>query len=335
MMRYRPLGRSGFAVSELGFGAWGIGGATPGATSYGQTDDAVSLRALEEAIARGINFFDTSAVYGYGHSEELLGRAMRHCRDRVVVATKSGLTEYGAPTDFSPQRIRTSLTESLRRLQTDYVDILQLHNPPPARIRDAADIVETIARLKDDGLIRAFGVSVREPTDGLLALVHLDPDVIQTNFNLLDQRALDSGLLDEAEAAACAIIARTPLCFGFLSGQVDERTVFAPDDHRSRWPRSQIIAWADGSREMRKHADRGQTPSQFALQFCLSFPAVTSAIPGMLRREEVVENAAASAGGALSQAKLAALRAVYVRLETMTKPADPGKIDRIPVAQSA
>jgi aryl-alcohol dehydrogenase-like predicted oxidoreductase len=334
-MRYRPLGRSGIAVSEIGFGAWGIGGATPGATSYGHTDDAVSLRALEEARARGINFFDTSSIYGYGHSEELLGRVLRNCRDRVVIATKSGLTEYGAPTDFSPHRIRSTLTESLRRLQTDYVDILQLHNPPPARIRDAEDIKETLARLKDEGLIRAFGVSVRAPADGLLALVHLDPDVIQTNFNLLDQRALDCGLLDEADAAACAIVARTPLCFGFLSGHVDERTVFAPDDHRSRWPRSQIIAWASAGRDVRKHADGGQTPSQLALQFCLSFPALTSAIPGMLRPEEVVENAAASGLGALSRNTLAALRAVYVRLETMTKPVDPGKIDRTPLAQSA
>jgi aryl-alcohol dehydrogenase-like predicted oxidoreductase len=334
-MRYRPLGRSGIAVSEIGFGAWGIGGATPGATSYGSTDDTVSLRALEEALARGINFFDTSSVYGYGHSEKLLGRVLRNCRDRVVIATKSGLTEYGAPTDFSPHRIRSTLMESLGRLQTDYVDILQLHNPPPARIRDAADIVETIARLKDEGLIRAFGVSVRAPADGLLALAHLDPDVIQTNFNLLDQRALDCSLLDEAEAAACAIVARTPLCFGFLSGQVNERTAFAPDDHRSRWPRSQIVAWANAARDMLAHADRAQTPSQFALQFCLSYSPVTSVIPGMLRREEVVDNAAASGLGALGQATLAALRARYVKLEAMSKPVDPGKIDQIPVAQSA
>jgi aryl-alcohol dehydrogenase-like predicted oxidoreductase len=334
-MRYRPLGRSGIAVSEIGFGAWGIGGATPGATSYGRTDDAVSLRALEEALARGINFFDTSSVYGYGHSEKLLGRALRDCRDRVVIATKSGLTEYGAPTDFSPRRIRSTLTESLRRLQTDYVDILQLHNPPPARIRDAADICESIARLKGEGLIRAFGVSVREPADGLLALVHLDPDVIQTNFNLLDQRALDCGLLDEAEAAACAIIARTPLCFGFLGGQVNETTTFPPDDHRSRWPRSQISAWGSGGRAMLAHADRRQTPSQFALQFCLSFAPVTSVIPGMLRREEVIENAAASELGALNQATRAALRTLYAKLETVSKPVDPGKIDRQPVAQSA
>ena len=280
-------------------------------------------------------FFDTSSVYGYGHSEKLLGRALRNCRDRVVIATKSGLTEYGAPTDFSPRRIRSTLTDSLRRLQTDYVDILQLHNPPPARVRDAADIRDCIARLKDEGLIRAFGVSVRAPADGLLALVHLDPDVIQTNFNLLDQRALDCGLLDEAEAAACAIIARTPLCFGFLSGQVDEGTVFAADDHRSRWPRSQIIAWASAGRDMRRYADRAQTPSQFALQFCLSFPAVTSSIPGMLRPEEVVENAAASELGAVRQATLAALRAVYRKLETIAKPVDPGKIDRPLAAQSA
>jgi aryl-alcohol dehydrogenase-like predicted oxidoreductase len=334
-MRYRPLGRSGIAVSNIGFGAWGIGGATPGATSYGRTDDAVSLRAVEEALARGINFFDTSAVYGYGHSEELLGQALRHCRDRAIIATKAGLWEYGTPADFSPQRIRRSLYGSLRRLRTDYVDVLQLHNPPADRICNATDIGECIARLKARGLIRAFGVSVREPADGLLALAHLRPDLIQTNFNLLDQRALDCGLLDAAAAGQCAIIARTPLCFGFLSGRVNERTAFAPDDHRSRWPRSQIVAWANAAREMIAQAGRRHTPSQFALQFCLSFPPITSVIPGMMRAEEAAENAVAGGLGALSQATLATLRAIYVKLETMIKPVDPGKIDQVPIAQSA
>jgi aryl-alcohol dehydrogenase-like predicted oxidoreductase len=260
---------------------------------------------------------------------------LRHGRDKAVIATKAGLERYGAPADFSALRIRTSLTESLRRLRTDRVDLLQLHNPPPERIRNGADIAETAERLKSEGLIRAFGVSVREPADGLVALEHLQPDAVQANFNLLDQRALDCGLLDAAAARQCAIIARTPLCFGFLSGQVNESTRFAPDDHRSRWPREQIVAWVRGSHAMLAHARSGQTPSQFALQFCLSFPQVTSVIPGMLRREEVIENAAASAQDPLDQPTLVELRSLYLRIGAMLKPADPGKIDRSPVAQSA
>jgi aryl-alcohol dehydrogenase-like predicted oxidoreductase len=335
MMRYRPLGRSGLTVSEIGFGAWGIGGATPGATSYGRTDDVVSLRALEEALACGINFFDTSNVYGYGHSETLLGQALRKHRDRVVIATKAGLEQYGAPADFSPARIRTSLADSLRRLRSDYIDVLQLHNPPLERIHNAADICEIVDRLKSEGRIRAFGVSVREPADGLAAIERLQPDAVQANFNLLDQRAIDCGLLDAAAARQCAIIARTPLCFGFLSGQLTESTRFSSDDHRSRWSRDQIIAWTRGGRDMLSYAAAGQTPSQFALRFCLSFAQVTSVIPGMLRQEEVAENAATSRFAPLDQLTLTALREVYRGPGAMLKPVDPGKIDHTRAAQSA
>src|SRR5437588_5988051 len=111
-MRYRPLGRSGIEISEIGFGAWGIGGCTPGATSYGKTDDSASLRALEAALDRGISFFDTSGVYGYGHSEELLGRALAGHREQVAIATKAGLREYGAPLDFSPASITAGVEAS-------------------------------------------------------------------------------------------------------------------------------------------------------------------------------------------------------------------------------
>jgi aryl-alcohol dehydrogenase-like predicted oxidoreductase len=332
-MRSRPLGRTGIAVSEIGFGAWGIGGATPGATSYGRTDDAASLRALNAAIACGINFFDTSNVYGYGHSEELLGQALRARRDKVVIATKAGLYRYGEAADFSAAHIRKSLEDSLRRLRSDYVDLLQLHNPPPERMRDAADICETIRRLKSEGRIRAFGVSVREPADGLAAVEHLEPDAIQANFNLLDQRALDCCLFAAAAARHCAIIARTPLCFGFLGGRIDESTTFPTEDHRSRWPRQQVVAWLRGGRQMLRHAEPTETASQFALRFCLSFEAVACVIPGMLRAEEVIENAAASRSGPIPRSILAALREDYRALGAMLKPSDPGKVDR--VAQSA
>src|ERR1041384_5899737 len=127
-MRSRALGRA-LTVSEIGFGAWGIGGATPGATSYGATDDRVSLRAIEKALDLGITFFDTSNVYGYGHSEELLGQVLAGRRAQAVIATKAGLVRYGDPVDLSPDAIRTSLEQSLCRLRTDRVDLLLLHNP--------------------------------------------------------------------------------------------------------------------------------------------------------------------------------------------------------------
>ena len=329
MIHVRKLGRSGLSVSEIGFGAWGIGGSTPGATSYGRTEDRMSLRAIDEALAQGINFFDTSNVYGFGHSEELLWQALQNRRDRAVVATKAGLVRYGEPLDFSPAEIRRSLEGSLRRLKFDHVDVLQLHTPPVERMSAGADLRELAAQLKKDGLIRAFGISVRAPADGFCALEQLAPDVIQTNFNLLDQRAIDCGLLDAAAAAGCAVIARTPLCFGFLGGSVDENTNFPEDDHRSRWPREQIAWWVRGAKAMLKLAEPGQSAGQFALRFCLSFPAVTSVIPGILTAQEAVENAAASTLGPLPPATFEAVRRVYAGLgEPLAKPADPGKMDR-------
>jgi aryl-alcohol dehydrogenase-like predicted oxidoreductase len=331
-MRHRPLGRSGIDISEIGFGTWGIGGPTPGATSYGKTDDSTSLRALGAALDHGITFFDTSGVYGYGHSEELLGLAFAHQRDRVVIATKAGLREYGAPLDFSPASIRACVEASLRRLRLEYVDLLQWHNPSAEYMESGEDEIRaTAARLKRDGLIRAFGVSIRAPQDGFIALERLRPDALQANFNLLDHRVLDCGLLEAAAAASCAIIARTPLCFGFLAGEVGEETIFSADDHRSRWPREQIAWWAHGARQMRGHAkaEPGQTPSQFALRFCLSFSAVTSAIPGMLTEQEVVENAAASALGQLRDDTIAAVRETYRGLGSLVaKPVDLGRIER-------
>ena len=127
-MKYRPLGKTGLIVSEIGFGAWGIGGRTVGTTSYGDTDDAMSLAALRRARECGISFFDTSAAYGNGHSEELIGQAFEGSRTSIVIATKAGYDSWDRPPDFSPAAITVSAEASLRRLRTDYIDLLQLHN---------------------------------------------------------------------------------------------------------------------------------------------------------------------------------------------------------------
>lgn len=328
-MKYRRLGATDIMVSEIGFGAWGIGGATPGATSYGRTDDAVSLRALARALDEGITFFDTSAVYGYGHSEELIGQAFARCRDRVVIATKAGLVAYGEPPDFSSSALTHSLELSLRRLGTDHVDLFQLHNPPPDVLRNLDDVVDAVSALRRAGKIRAFGISVRQPVDGFLAIETASPDALQVNFNVLDQRLLDIGLEAEASKARTSLIVRTPLCFGFLSGSVDERTVFAPSDHRSRWTRGQIRAWAEGARSFRAVMDgsESQTPSQFALRFCLSFGTVASVIPGILSEAEARENGAASDLGPLAAGELATIREIYMESTEFVgaMAADPGK----------
>lgn len=312
-MRYRSLGRSGLEVSEVGFGAWGIGGATPGATSYGSTCDAASRDALERAFELGVNFFDTSSIYGAGHSEELLGETFARRRDRVRIATKAGRRDYLGPPDFSPSALRRSLDESLARLRTDYVDLLQLHNPAVHELRPEHPALETLHALQHEGRIRTFGLSVGDPEEAHIAIERLAIPVVQLNFNLLDQRPLEMGLFELAQAHGTGIIARTPLCFGVLTGRVGEDTSFAPDDHRSAWPREQIDRWVGASRAfVGAVADRErQTPAQIALRFCLSYTAVTTAIPGMLTREQVEENTAASELGPLSPHELAVLRSCY------------------------
>ncbi len=312
-MKYRPLGASGLEVSEIGFGAWGIGGLTDGMTSYGATDDGESLRALEHALAIGINFFDTSNVYGSGHSETLIGRAFSSCRDQVIIASKAGFTAYDAPLDFSPGHLRKSLEQSLIRLGSDYLDLFQLHNPPPALLRDTPEIGETLAALKTEGLIRAHGVSAKGPDEAIGALDAFPFDSVQVNLNMMDIRAIDSGLLRLAAERGAGVIARTPLCFGFLSGRVSSETKFPPGDHRHMWSQKQIETWSEGARqlELAVPAPNNQSRSQMAIRYCLSHDGVSTVIPGILTEQEATENALASEFGPLSENELQAVRKIH------------------------
>ena len=310
-MEYRVLGRTGLVVSEIGFGAWGIGGRTVGTTSYGDTDDATSLAALARAVDRGITFFDTSSAYGDGHSEALLGQAFRTMRSRVVLATKAGYESWDRPPDFSAAAVVASVERSLARLQTDYLDLLQLHNPPTeALVRD--DLLEALRRLVATGRIRAWGVSAKSPTEALEALRGCDVPVVQANFNMMDVRALTSGLFDEVSRRQAGFIARTPLCFGFLTGLIDRGTAYPPGDHRLGWSRAQLDNWIDGAQDLLAAvgAAPGAAAVESALRFCLAFPAVSSVIPGILKPGEVDQNAAASGQGALPAAAVEAVLAI-------------------------
>lgn len=306
-MKYRPLGSTGLEVSEIGFGAWGIGGATAGATSYGATDDAGSRTALSRAFDLGITFYDTAPAYGDGHSETLIGEAFRGRRSRIVVATKAGQQRWGQPPDFSPAALLRSAEASLRRLGGDAIDLLQLHNPPAGLFAADPDVAETLDGLREAGTIRAWGVSVKSPQEASALIGVVPAAVVQVNLNMLDVRAATSGLLAEAASHGIGVIARTPLCFGFLSGAVDGTTRFADDDHRTAWSRAQIVRWADGARQLHEAAGSGQAAAQApdqswsrtALRFCLSFPEVATTIPGILSAQEAEENAAASAAGPL------------------------------------
>ena len=313
-MKYRALGRSGLTVSEIGFGAWGIGGRTVSTTSYGETEDATSLAALRRAADCGITFFDTSVAYGNGHSEELIGRAFAGDRSKVVIATKAGYDSWDRPPDFSPAAIVRSAEGSLARLGTDYLDLFQLHNPP-VDVLKSEEVRVALAGLQAAGKIRAWGVSAKSPADALEALRTAEPDAIQANFNMMDVRVVDSGLLDDAARRGVGFIGRTPLCFGFLSGTIRRDTAFPPGDHRLGWSREQLDTWIDGAADLLVAVSSrpGREGAQSALRFCLSFPALSCTIPGILTPAEAEANAGASEPGPLAPAAVEAVMAINRR----------------------
>jgi aryl-alcohol dehydrogenase-like predicted oxidoreductase len=308
-MNYRSLGRTGLSVSEIGFGAWGIGGRTAGHTSYGDTDDRTSLAALARALDCGITFFDTSSAYGEGHSEELIGQAFAGAkRDKVVIATKAGYDSWDRAPDFSPAAVEASVDKSLARLRSDYVDLLQLHNPPAEALRCGA-LREALGRLQASGKIRAWGVSAKSPAEAIEALVEFGAPVVQANFNMMDVRVIESGLLQQVERRGAGFIGRTPLCFGFLTGTIGRDTTFPPGDHRLGWSPVQLGNWIDGAQDLLSAvgARPGKEGAESALRFCLAFAGVSTVIPGILTASEAEANAAASAAGPLPAEAVAAV----------------------------
>jgi len=309
-VNYRKLGKTDIVVSEIGFGAWGIGG-----NSYGPVNDRESVAALECARENGVTFYDTADLYGEGHSEELIGETFRSVREHVVIATKVGTLPHSGffmPQDFSDAHILTAVEESLRRLGTDYIDLYQLHSPPGELLSRGKGVLETMEKLKLEGKIREFGISVRSPADGVVAIRDLDVGVIQVNFNLIDQRALESGLFDLARERGVGVIVRTPLCFGYLTGSLNGNETFSGGDHRKNWPADQLKRWASAADLFSFLNDGKQmTPAQLALRYCLDYEQVSTVIPGMLNTVQVRENVAAASISPLDYAEIEQIRLIY------------------------
>jgi aryl-alcohol dehydrogenase-like predicted oxidoreductase len=306
-MRYRMLGRSKLMTSEVGIGAWAIGG------GWGPVDDDTSVAAIRKAVDIGVSFIDTADVYGEGHSEEVIGQALEgNARHRAVIATKTGL-KAPSGSDFSPTHVAEALEGSLRRLNTDYVDILQLHNPTQAALNDP-ELWETLRRLKQEGKIRAYGASVQSPRDGIKAIENGDVDAVQVVFNVIDQEA--RAFFETARAHQVGVIARVPLASGFLTGK------YAPDHkfHRTDW-RGRL--GPQRRRLMLRRAQAldpvvdgiGSTRAQAALAFVLSYPDVAVTIPGVKTPEQAHENAASSDHAPLPDALLRHLERSYEESE--------------------
>ena len=309
-MNFRQLGATGIAVSEIGFGTWGLGG-----DSYGPIGAGEAKAVLCEALDRGVTFFDTSDFYGAGQSETLLGEVMPAARDRIVIATKAGLLlhrGFEMRYDFSPAHIRRCLEGSLRRLRTDYVDVFLLHSPERVHMEQGEELIATLEAFKEEGKVRATGLSALSPLDARWAIERFPFDVAEVNFNLIDQRAEDDGFLGLAGERKVGVVVKTPLCFGYLGGHLDGDADFEGQDHRTNWPREQLARWARSPDLFSHlHEERGRTSAQLALLYCLSSDVVSTVIPGMMRTEEVRENVGTCDLAPLSGEELQEIGKIY------------------------
>ncbi len=305
-MKYRTLGRTGLKISEVGFGGWAIGG-----SSYGPTDDKVSLRAIKFAADHGITFFDTADIYGDGHSEKLIGEALKGTRDKFIIATKVGWDFYhgGTRKSFDPEYIRFAVRESLKRLGTDYIDLYQLHNPKLDQIKEGR-FYGVLDELVKEGKIRCYGISIHNTDEGEAVLAGGKADAIQLILNIMDQRPMEK-VLPKAKDLKVGIIAREPLNCGMLTGKYAAGHEFPKTDHRRRWQSDKIAGDIKRLEEIKaivKHSKASLV--QAALEFVLAQQEVSVVIPGAKTEEHVNEHIRASVSPELSKMQIEALRSL-------------------------
>lgn len=301
-MQVRDLGKTGIKVSEIGFGAWAIGGpaeakGTP--LGWGRTSDDESLAAIRRARDLGVNFFDTADSYGFGRSESLLGIVLSRRRQEVVIATKVGVVrDIGADLrkDFSGQHIFHAVDGSLKRLRSDYIDLYQLHNPTLDDLR-RGELQEAMDRLQELGKIRYWGVSIGTPEEGLEIVRNGWGYTLQVLYNVLNQ-APAKELFPLAKERGYGIIARVPLASGLLTGKFRTDTVFPQDDVRQNFftPRrlEEAIVRVDEAKSIIGGGARNLTEA--ALRFVLANDAVSTTIPGAKNARQVEANVAAAEG---------------------------------------
>lgn len=310
-MQYRKLGKTGIEVSEVGFGAWGIGG------GWGERDDKAALAALERALERGVNFIDTALGYGEGHSEKLIGEAVRGSDKEVVVATKVPPKDRVWPaqkgsrlSDTFPKDYVLECTDrSLENLGTNRVDVLQFHVWDDAWA-EQDEWHDTVRELKDSGRIRAFGLSINdhEPDNALAALETGLVDSVQVIYNIFEQTPQEN-LLPACLEHGVGVIVRVALDEGGLTGAITPDTEFEEGDWRQSYFKG------DRKREVLERTqalsfltEDGSSLAEAALRFVLSHPAVSSVIPGMRSPGRVEQNVKVSDGRPLSDDKLERLK---------------------------
>jgi len=316
-MQSRRLGKTGWDVSEIGFGAWAIGG------SWGETDEEESLAAMHAAVDAGVTFFDTADVYGDGRSERLIARLLKEREERLVVATKFGRRVELDPALYTYENLRGWLERSRENLGVEAVDLVQLHCPPWETYYLPA-VHEACSRLVQDGLVRAYGVSVEKVEEALKAIEYDGVATIQIIFNMLRQRPAEL-FFDQARRRDVGVIVRVPLASGLLTGKFDRSTAFAADDHRELNRHGEefdvgepfsVVAYAVGPElvaELRPLVPPGATLAQLALRWILAFDAISTVIPGAKTPEQARANAAAADLPAPSPETMERIAEIYRR----------------------
>jgi aryl-alcohol dehydrogenase-like predicted oxidoreductase len=286
-MKLRPLGNTGMQVSELGLGAWQL--ANP---DWGVEDKNEALRIIQKSLEAGCNFFDTAPGYGGGRSEELLGEGLKSVRRDVIICTKFSHYSEDGTRDFDVKNMRPVLEGSFRSLQTDYVDILLLHNPPRELMdgRVAPDLYEEMEKLKAEGKIRAYGVSLdwREEVD--MVVDTTKSQALEVFFNALYQEPLPA--FQKAYEQGVGIIVKVPLDSGWLSGRYRKGHHF--EDIRKRWPPEVVERRSELVEQFARLVPEGTSMAHAALQFILAQPQVSTIIPGAKTVDQALDNFAAA-----------------------------------------
>lgn len=298
-MHYRKLGNTGITVSDIGFGGWAIGGAAEASGTpfgWGRTNDDESLAAIRRARELGVNFFDTADSYGFGRSESLLGIVLSRQRNDVVIATKVGVVrdaEGRLRKDFSRGHILHAVDGSLKRLRTDYIDLLQLHNPTLDELR-RDDIHEAMDRLQEVGKIRFWGVSISTVEEGIEIVNRGWGYALQVLYNVLNQAPADE-LFPLAHKKGYGLIARVPLASGLLSGKFRPDTVFSKDDVRQNFltPKrlEEVLPRVDEAKSI--IGGTARSLAEGSLRFVLANECISTVIPGAKNVRQVEMNASA------------------------------------------
>lgn len=315
-MNYRVFGRCGWAISEIGFGSWAIGG------GWGKVEEKDALLALHEAIDQGVNFIDTADVYGDGRSERLIAQIRKERKEEIKVATKAGrrLSPHVAA-GYNRENLRSFVERSRRNLEVETIDLLQLHCPP-TEVYYQPQVFEALDEMVAEGKIRYYGVSVEKVEEGLKAIEYPGVKSVQIIFNMFRQRPWEL-FFQECRKKKVAIIVRVPLASGLLTGKMSRDTTFPPDDHRNynrqgqAFDRGETFAGVDFEKglqaveELKALKPEGFTMAQFALKWILMFSEVSTVIPGAKNPAQARDNAQASILPPLTEEVMEKVEEIY------------------------